>query len=110
MRNKKSRLGRNHLRLTPDRAVLLLVGAEAMLLVWNWVRWPAWHKGYAVLTCLALVGVSITLIVAWLAASVALRRQFQFSVRSMLFLVVVVAVPLSWLGVETKKAREHAAS
>ena len=36
-----------------------------------------------------------------------LSRRFQFSLRSLLVLVVVVAVPCSWLAVEMKKAREQ---
>ena len=35
--------------LTPDRYVLLLLVVEALLFVSNWLAWPAWHKGYAVL-------------------------------------------------------------
>lgn len=44
--------------LTPDRCVLLLLllVVEALLFLSNWLGWPAWHKGYAVLTCVAVVG------------------------------------------------------
>ena len=36
------------------------------------------------------------------------RWRFQFSIRSLLVLVVAVAVPCSWLAVEMKAAREQA--
>jgi hypothetical protein len=46
------------LRLTPDRCVLLLLLVEALLFLSNWLAWPAWHKGYAVLACVAMVGLA----------------------------------------------------
>ena len=39
---------------TPDRLVLSLLVAEALLWLSNWPDWPAWHKGYAVLACVAM--------------------------------------------------------
>ena len=37
------------LRLTPDRLILSLLVAETLLFLSNWLAWPAWHRGYAVL-------------------------------------------------------------
>jgi hypothetical protein len=45
--------------LTPDRLILSLLLAEVLLFLSNWLAWPAWHKGYAVLTCVAMVGVTL---------------------------------------------------
>ena len=39
---------------------------------------------------------------AWFSAGLVFRRRFQFSVRSLLVLVVVVAVPCSWMAVEIR--------
>ena len=44
---------------------------------------------------------------AWFGVALVFRRRFQFSVRSLMVLVVVVALPCSWLAVEMKKAREQ---
>ena len=38
------------------------------------------------------------------------RWRFQFSIRSLLVLVVVVSVPCSWLAVEIKRARVQEAA
>ena len=43
----------------------------------------------------------------WLIVAVVFRLRFQFSIRSLLFAVVVVALPCSWLTVEMKAAREQ---
>ena len=49
-------LYRRWYRLTPDRLVLLLLVVEALLWLSDRLGWPAWHKGYAVLTAVAVVG------------------------------------------------------
>ena len=41
----------------------------------------------------------------WFAVALVFRRRFQFSLRSLLVMVVVVALPYSWLAVEMRQAR-----
>ncbi len=94
--------------LTPDRLVLLMLAVEGLLWLSDRLGWPVWHKGYAVLTAVASVGVAFLLMLAWFAVALIFRWRFQFSIRSLLVLVVVVAVPCSWLAVDMKKAREQA--
>src|ERR1039458_79021 len=45
----------------------------------------------------------------WFVIALVFRWRFQFSIRSLLVLVVAVALPFSWLGVEMKQAREQKA-
>ena len=92
---------------TPDRLVLLLLVVECLLWLSERCGWPAWHKGYAVLTGLATVGVAMLGMVAWFIVSLIFRWRFQFSICLLLVLTVAVAVPCSWLAVEMKKAREQ---
>jgi hypothetical protein len=94
--------------LTPGRFILLLLLVECLLWLSERFGWLPWHKGYAVLTAVASVGVAMLLILVWFAVALIFRWQFQFNLRSMLLLVVVVAVPCSWLAVEMKAAREQA--
>ena len=42
-------------RLTPGHLILGLLLAECLLWLSDRLGWPAWHKGYAVLTCVAAV-------------------------------------------------------
>ncbi len=93
--------------LTPSRVVIALLAVEALLFLSQWFRWLAWHKGYALLTCVAAVGVAMFFMLVWFGVALVFRRRFQFSLRSLLVLVVVVAVPCSWLAVEMKKAKEQ---
>jgi hypothetical protein len=93
--------------LTPDRLVLLLLVIEGLLCLSERLGWPAWHKGYAVLTAVASVGVAFLVTLLWFAASLLFRWRFQFSIRSLLVLVLVVAIPCSWMAVETKNARQQ---
>jgi hypothetical protein len=93
--------------LTPGRFVIGLLAVEGLLWLSEWFGWLAWHKGYAVLTGLASVGVTMLLMIGWFIVALVFRRRFQFSIRSLLVLVIVVALPCSWMAAEMKKAREH---
>ena len=91
--------------LTPDRVVLLLLAVECLLWLSNWLGWPAWHKGYAVLTCLAAVGGAMILLLVWFGAALVFRWRFQFKIRSLLLMAVVVAIPCSWVKAEFRAAK-----
>jgi hypothetical protein len=93
-------------RITPERLVLVLFAFEALVLVAEWrCWWPSYGgKGWNALIGVAGVGVVILLLSGWLVASVAFRRQFQYSLRSLLLLVVAVAIPFSWLATEMQRA------
>ena len=99
----------SHRRFHPAPAWLVLgsLAMTGLLFASNWLGWPAWHKGYAVLTAVAGVGVVLLLLLLWFAAALVFRLRFQFSIRSLLVLTVAVALPFSWLGVEMKRAREQ---
>jgi hypothetical protein len=99
-------------RLTPDRLVLGLLAVEAFLLLSNWGGWFPFnrHKGWTVLMAVAAVGLTLLLMLLWLAAAPLFRCRFQYSLRSLLLLVVAVAVPCSWLATEMKLAREERAA
>ncbi len=94
-------------RLTPDRLILALLVVEGLLWLSERLGWPAWHKGYAVLTAVASVGAAFLAMLLWLAASLIFRWRFQFSIRSLLVLVVVVAIPCSWMSAEMESARQQ---
>ena len=88
---------------TPARLLVILLAVEAILLLsQHWMP-----KGYAVLTAIAAVGVTMLLMLLWWLFTLCFHGRFQFSLRSLLVLTVAVAIPFSWLAVEMKKAREQ---
>jgi hypothetical protein len=60
-----------------------------------------------VLIAVASVGALMLVMLAWFAAGLLFRWRFQFSLRSMLVLVVIVALASGWLATDLKKAREQ---
>jgi hypothetical protein len=96
-------------RLTPGHVVIGLLAVEVGLWLSERIGWFGWHKGYAVLTCVAVAGVAMLLMLVWFGVALIFRQRFQFSIRSLLVLTVAVAIPSSWLAVETKKAGEQEA-
>jgi len=93
--------------LTPGRFVLALLAVEVLLWLSETFGWLPWHKGYAVLTCVVAVGVAFLLMLLWFAVALVFRRRFQFGISMLLVLTIAVAVPSSWLAVETKEAKRQ---
>ena len=96
--------------LTPGRFVLGLLAVEGLLWLSDRFGWLGWHKGYAVLTGVAVVGVGMLGMFVWFAVALIFRLRFQYGLRSLLVLVVVVALPFSWLAAEMKKAKQQKAA
>ena len=96
-------------RLTPERVVLGLLALEGLLLLSERFEWFAFnrHKGWAVLICLATVGAAFVLMFLWFLAALVFRWRFQFSIRSLLVLTVVVAIPCSWFATAREQARKQ---
>ena len=97
-------------RLTPGRFVLLLLAVEVFLWLSERFGWIEWHKGYAELAAVAVVGAAVLFVVGWFGVALIFRLRFQFSLRLLLVLVVIVALPCSWLAVEMRKAGEQKAA
>jgi hypothetical protein len=94
--------------LTPGRFVLFLLVVECLLWLSERFGWLPWHKGYAVLTGVAAVGLVVLGMVVWFGVAVVFRRRFQFRLRTLLVLVVALAFLCSWLKVDMNKASEQA--
>jgi hypothetical protein len=94
-------------RVTPDRLIVGLLVIEGLLWLTNQLPWPIWHKGYAVLAALVVIGVFLLAMpVSW-ALCLAFGWRFQFSLRSLLTLTLAVALACGWLSWEVKKAGEQ---
>lgn len=89
-------------RITPDRVLVALLTLECFLLLSEWFCWFDfnWRRGQTVLIALVAVGLTLLLMLFWLAAARLLDWRFQFSLRSLLFLVVAIAVGCGWLVTE----------
>ena len=93
--------------MTPDRLILGLLAVEGLLWLSNRLCWPAWQKGYAVMATAATVGVVLLAMFLWFVAALIFRLRFQFSLRSLLILFVVVALPSGWMAMGAKQARRQ---
>ena len=94
---------------TPSWLIFGLLVVEGLLWLSERYRWFAFnsHKGWTVLIAVAVVGVAMLVMLLWFLASLVFRWRFQYSIRSLLVLVVAVVLPFSWLAVEMKAAREQ---
>ncbi len=96
-------------RPSPAWLVVALLIATVGLWLSSCLGWPAWHKGYAVLTAMAIGIAVLVFLLIWFALALIIRRRFQFSLRSLMMLVVALSLPCSWLAVEIRQARSHVA-
>ena len=88
---------------TPGRLLVVLLAVEGILVLSE----PWFPKGYAVLIAIASVGVALVLMLLWFVLALLFRCRFQFSIRSLLLLTVVVAVLSSWFTVRMREARRQ---
>ena len=100
---------RRPFRLTPVWLVLGLLVVEGLLWLSERCRWFWFNerKGWTVLIALGSVGVVLALMLLWFVVSLLFHLRFQFGIRSLLVLVVAVAIPCSWLAGEMRKAKRQ---
>jgi hypothetical protein len=95
-------------RLTPDRLVVGLLAVEGFLVLSEWFGWFAFNRQtWTVLIALAAVGLALVVMFLWFVAALLLRRRFQYGLRSLMLLVVAVAVECSWVSVRMERARKQ---
>lgn len=89
---------------------IAILTCEALLFLSQQFQWFPFntHKGWTVLIAMACMGAFFTLLLLWWTAAVLFHQRFQFSIRTLLTLFVVVAVPFSWLATEIKAAKRQA--
>ena len=93
--------------MAPEHLVIGTLLVECLLWLSDHIGWPAWHKGYAVLTAVATVVVATLVILDWFAISLTFHGRFQFGVRSLFVLVVVIAIPCSWFSAAMEEAKQQ---
>ena len=76
---------------TPSWLVICLLAAECLLWLSERYQWFSFnsHKGWTVLIAVAAVGVGTMLLFIWLLFALLFRLRFQFSIRSLLVMVVI---------------------
>jgi hypothetical protein len=95
-------------RLTPDRIVVALLVVEGFLLLSEWFDWFAFnHQTWTVLIALAAVGLTLLSMLLWFVMALLFRWRFQYGIRSLMLLVVAVAVAFSWVAVEMRNERRQ---
>ena len=78
---------------TPGRSLIVLLVVEGLLLLSERFRWFPFndHKGWTVLIAVASAGAAFLAMILCCAIALVFRWPFQFSLRSLLALVVAVA-------------------
>lgn len=108
--DKISHHWRHAMRSNPGWLIIVVLVCEVFLTLSQQLRWFSFnaHKGWTVLIAIACMGALFVVLLLWWIAAMLFRWQFQFSIRSVLMLFVVVAVPLSWFTTEKKAAKRQA--
>jgi hypothetical protein len=89
--------------LTPDRCCLGLLIAEAgLFLLESWLP-----KGFAIVLVLMLIIATILAAISCFAVSLIFHRRFQFTLRSLMLLMLIVAIACSWFSVRVQQAKNQ---
>jgi hypothetical protein len=93
----------------PIWLVYSLLATESFLILFELFRWTPFnkHKGWAALICAVTVAAAMLLLILWFVATWVFNRSFQFSLRSLLVLVLVVAIACAWLANELERAKRQ---
>jgi hypothetical protein len=104
--------GRYWLRSSADWLVVAILVCEVLLYFSEQLKWFSFntHKGYTVLVALACMGAYFLFLFLSLAVAMFFRWPFQFSIRSLFVLFIVVAIPLGWFVTERNAAKGQADS
>ena len=94
--------------VTPDRVVVLLLAVEGLLLLAEPLH--CFSKGWPAMTAIAAVAAALLLMFFWFLLALLFRCRFQFGIRALLVLTLVVAILCSWLATEMKQARKQQAA
>lgn len=94
---------------TPAKFLLAVVLMQGTLFLSSSFRW-FWfnqHKGYTVLIAVVATAILLLLFVIVAAASWFIKSKAQFSLATLLLLILIMAVPCGWLAREMSLARER---
>lgn len=92
---------------TFGRVFLLLLLAETPVLVLGPCRWCGWRN--AILIGLTVLLVTPVVALIWFLLEVGIRRRFQFSIRSLLLLMLLTSLVLSWVAVKRQETKRQQA-
>ena len=89
--------------------VVLLLALEVFLLLSERFEWFAFsrHRIWSVLIAATAIGGAMLLISCWFLLGLIFKWRFQFSIRALLLLTVVVALPCGWLAAAREQARKQ---
>jgi hypothetical protein len=90
----------------PAWLIVLSLASTGFLFLSEQGKWFAFnqHKGWTVLIAVASAAAVLAVMLLWWLAALVFRWRFQFSIRSLLILVVAIAMPCSWLAVAIQRA------
>jgi hypothetical protein len=93
----------------PAWLIVLSLASTGFLFLSEQGKWFAFnqHKGWTVLIAVASAAAVLAVMLLWWLAALVFRWRFQFSIRSLLVLALVVALPCSWLAVKLQQARRQ---
>jgi len=93
--------------LTLDRFLVGLLAAEGLLLLTDRFGWFGLKTGSGWSAMLALA-LPVALGSAWFSAALLLRHRFQYSLRTLLVVVLLASIGLSWFTVKMHQANKQA--
>jgi len=99
-------------RLTPDRLLVALLAAVALLFLADRLELFGLQRGsgWNVLTAVGLVLAAVLVGLFWFGVGLLLKRPFQFSLRSLLLFVLACAVACSWIAKRLHETRREQAA
>ena len=100
------------LRIAPTGLITTLFGVQGFLLLSARFQWFAFNeeKGWTVLIAMSVAGFGVLALLLCSLVSYFFHWQFQFSIRSLVTLILVTAIPCCWFAVKQRQASRQQAA
>jgi len=94
-------------RITPARVLIVLLVIESVLWLSDRLQWFAFnrHKGFTLLIAVASVGLAMLVMFFWFLGTLLTRRRLKCSIRCLLLVALVVAIPATWWAMAREASR-----
>jgi hypothetical protein len=94
---------------TPAKYLLFVLLMQAFLIASATFRWFEFnqHKGHSVLITIERTALLLFLMAGWLLVSLFFKARPQFSLATLMLLVLVIAIPTGWMAREYQESKQQ---
>ncbi|MGO8751436.1 MAG: hypothetical protein ACLQNE_36275 [Thermoguttaceae bacterium] len=96
---------RHWFHFTPERLLIALLPVWGALFLFEHFHWL--NKGYSVLFAVASMVAVLLFLLLWFVVALVFRWRFQYSIRTLLLVMLLASIGMSWVAVKMQGSRKQ---